>query len=138
MALVVEIANRSKVRVDAALIRRAAKAALGKSNVELSIALLDSTAMRTLNKRVLGHDYVTDVISFDHGETPEGHRLLELAICPAFARQQARELDIPVAQELARYVVHGCLHLVGHDDTTAAAKKKMWAKQEQIVTGMFA
>ncbi|MCC6575583.1 MAG: rRNA maturation RNase YbeY [Planctomycetes bacterium] len=137
MPLVIEIANKCRARADAALIKRAAAAALGSGDIELSIALIGPGAMRAFNKRVLGHDYTTDVISFDHGEGPRGERLLELVICPSYARMQAAALKIPATQELARYVVHGCLHLSGYDDTSEAKAASMWLLQEKMMRKLF-
>lgn len=137
MALRIEIANKCRARVDSTLIKRAARAVLGGGEIELSVALFGPAAMRALNKRVLGHDYATDVISFDHGQGPHGARLLELALCPAVAREGAKTHRVPFEQEFARYVVHGCLHLVGHDDRTRREREAMWAVQERILAGLF-
>ncbi len=110
--------------------------ALDSARSEVSLRLLSPRPMRALNKAALGHDYATDVLSFDHGSTPEG-RLLEIVVCPEVARREAKARGIAPEQELTRYVVHGALHLMGHDDHAPAAKAKMWRAQERILKRLF-
>lgn len=118
-----------------ALLKRALSLVL-RGRGEVGLRLLGPRAMRALNKATLGHDYTTDVLAFDHGQTPEG-RLLEIVVCPSFARREARERSIPPEQELARYAVHGALHLMGHDDHDPFEKQKMWRAQERILKRLF-
>lgn len=120
------------------LLARAAQAALqGRlKRASVSVLLVGATRMLTLNRDALGHDYVTDVLSFDHGQTPEGH-LIEIVVCPDFARQQARLHGIAFEQELARYVVHGCLHCAGFDDRTEQQRKRLWQAQESVLRKLF-
>ncbi len=66
----------------------------------------------------------TDVITFQHGE---------IVISAETASRQARANRQPLPREIFRYIVHGLLHLNGHRDDTAAARRKMWAAQERIV-----
>jgi rRNA maturation RNase YbeY len=120
----------------AALLKRALTLVLGRGRGEVSLRLLAARPMRALNKAALGHDYTTDVLAFDHGDTPQG-RLLEIVICPAFAQGEARKRGIPLEQELARYAVHGALHLKGHDDHDAAGQAKMWRAQERVLKRLF-
>lgn len=120
----------------AALLKRALALVLGRGRGEVSLRLLGAKPMRALNKASLKHDYTTDVLSFDHGQTPEG-RLLEIVICPAFAQGEAKQRDIPPEQELTRYAVHGALHLMGHDDHDPKAKQKMWRAQERAMKRLF-
>jgi probable rRNA maturation factor len=49
----------------------------------------------------------------------------ELFICPAVAVAQAREFGTDWRSELVRYVIHGLLHLLGHDDRQPAARRRM-------------
>ncbi len=120
----------------AALLKRALTLVLGRGRGEVSLRLLGARAMRVLNKAALNHDYTTDVLAFDHGQTPEG-RLLEIVICPDFAKSEAKQRGIPPEQELARYAVHGALHLMGHDDHDPEAKARMWRAQERAMKKFF-
>ena len=114
-----------RVPIPVADVRRAAARLLrGKS---VSIAFVTDAAIRKINRRFLGHDYATDVISF-----PLDSDLLgELVISAPYARAEARRRRISEREELLRYVVHGILHLLGYDDRTPAEKRRMWARQER-------
>jgi len=132
----VQLKSTVRGKVPAALLRRAAEIALGRRAANVSIAIVGDARMRRLNRDTLGHDYTTDVLSFDHGDSPEGLQI-ELIVCLPFARRSAREHKITPEQELARYVVHGCLHCVGFDDSTEALRKNMWAEQEHVMRKLF-
>ncbi|MCC7509301.1 MAG: rRNA maturation RNase YbeY [Planctomycetes bacterium] len=136
----IEVSVLSKLRQthDHRLIRRAVHAALsgrlGRASV--TVLLVGAARMRSLNRDALGHDYVTDVLCFDYGDSPEG-RLCEIVVCPEYAGRQARAYAVPAAQELARYVVHGCLHCAGFDDSNAPKRARMWSAQEAVLRAMF-
>src|SRR5690606_14533133 len=108
----VDVTSSVRTRVDSRLRAAAARLVL-RGRALVSIAVVGEARMRRLNREMLGHDYVTDVLSFDHGESPEG-RVIEIVVCAPFARRQARKHGLPERQELARYVVHGALHTAGH------------------------
>ena len=132
----VQIKSSVRGKIAVGLIARAARAALGRRAAQVSIAVVGDARMRSINRHALGHDYSTDVLSFDHGDSPEGMQI-ELVVCLPFAARAAREHGIPVEQELARYVVHGCLHCTGLDDTTNAKRGVMWREQERVLKALF-
>ena len=134
----VEVLSTVRKPIDAKLLRRAAEAALrGRlKRAVVSVVVVGARRMRTWNRDALGHDYVTDVLSFDHGDSPEG-RQCEVIICPDFAAAMARRHGLPLSQELARYVVHGCLHFAGMDDVTPKQRAAMWQVQESILRKLF-
>lgn len=90
---------------------------------ELSITFVGGQRMRSLNKRYLKHDYVTDVITFEHGE---------IVICPAVAARNAGSYGSSVGKELVLYVVHGILHLAGYDDRTESDRARMRKKEQEL------
>src|SRR4029079_7344197 len=97
----------------------------GIRDYEISLAFVDNPTIHTLNKRYLDHDEPTDVLSFPLSE-PKSKKLSgELVIGAEVAREQAAERGHDVQAELALYVIHGTLHLCGHDDKSDAAAKKM-------------
>ena|SRR3989338_1953188 len=96
----------------------------------LGVRITDDRVIRRINKKFLDHDWATDVISFGFDE-PDF--LGDVAVSAETARRMARELKIPFAQELARYLVHGALHLLGYDDKAPAKRKKMHRRQEAIL-----
>ncbi len=134
----VDITSTVRSDLDARLLKRAAVAALRPhvKRASVSIAVIGAARMRSLNRDALGHDYVTDVLSFNHGDSPEG-LLCELFVCPDFARASARRHNVPAEQELARYVVHGCLHCAGYDDATKKDRMRMWHEQERVLRALF-
>ena len=108
-----------------------------------SVLLTDNKEIRRINKKFLKHDYATDVISFPLKDGPadvlvaggadEKDYLGDLAVSAEMAKQVAQELKIPFKEELARYLVHGTLHLLGYQDEKPALAKKMHRKQEAIL-----
>jgi probable rRNA maturation factor len=89
----------------------------GMDGVELGVVIGDDALMRELNRQYRKVDRSTDVLSFPDGETmPDGTTLLgEIVISLESARRQARELGHGEVRELEELVLHGVLHLLGHD-----------------------
>lgn len=132
-------------RVQPARLRAAARAALkhqaAPQPAELTLVITGDEALRALNREFLGHNHATDVLSFPSGETdPEtGARYLgDIAIAYPRARAQAARGRHPVWAELQLLVVHGVLHLLGHDHAVPADKDRMWAAQSAILTRLKA
>src|SRR5512146_460190 len=122
------------------LIETAAQAALeheGESlNAELSIILTDDARLHELNLNYLGVDAATDVLSFPASETdPEtGARYIgDILISVPRAQAQAEAADHPLEAEVQLLVVHGVLHLLGHDHARAKDKARMWKAQAAIL-----
>jgi probable rRNA maturation factor len=107
----------------------------------LSIAFVTPDAIARLNREHLGHRGPTDVISFSF-RAPGGDAgavVGDVYICPEVARENARRHGAGVREEIARLVVHGTLHVVGHehpedDGRTASA---MWKRQEALLARLF-
>lgn len=88
-----------------------------------------------VNKHHLGNDDITDIISFhyhDAGATDD----LEgsLVMCASRIHEQAAELGVDATHEFKRVIVHGLLHLIGHDDDTPELKAAMTAKEDVILS----
>ncbi|MBF0618910.1 MAG: rRNA maturation RNase YbeY [Candidatus Omnitrophica bacterium] len=102
----------------------------GVRRARLSIVLLSDKAMRALNKKALGHDYVTDVITFDlSSDVLEG----EIYVCPGEAKRNAALYGEPVERELLRYVAHGILHLSGFDDASDKERLHMRIEEDRLL-----
>ena len=121
------------------LLEKAAQAVLelsGVSDGDLTIALVDDSRIQDLNRGFLGHDVPTDVLSFPANEhDPEtGHRYLgDVVISLVRAAGQAAERGHPVEAEMQLLVVHGVLHLLGHDHAEVGEKDRMWAVQAEVL-----
>lgn len=77
-----------------------------------------------MNREFLEHDYPTDVLSFrisDEGDALEGEVYVDLDM----AAERAPEFGTRFSHEAARYVVHGLLHLAGHDDAQPEQREHM-------------
>jgi probable rRNA maturation factor len=121
---------------DAILLERAARTTLdlnGVPDADLTIALSGDDHLHKLNREYLGKDAPTDVLSFpaDDETDPETDRryLGDVIISLARAAEQAQQRGHAVESEVQLLVVHGVLHLLGHDHAEADEKSRMWAAQ---------
>jgi rRNA maturation RNase YbeY len=90
--------------------------------------------MARVNASFLQHEGSTDIITFDHLESAETGELHgELFICLDDAMKQAKEFKTSWQSELTRYVIHGLLHLRGHDDREAAARRTMKKEENRLL-----
>jgi probable rRNA maturation factor len=119
-------------------IRRAAVEAVhsqGYCHGRLEIAIVDAAEMRRQHKQWMGRATLTDVLSFDLRDRPEGGFVDgQLIICEAVARREAGRQDTDWRGELLLYVVHGCLHLCGHDDHQSADAARMNAQEDKLLS----
>ena len=104
----------------------------GVTGSELSLSLVTETEMADLHERYLGEPGPTDVLSFPLDEDDldeDGVRLLgDVVIAPSVA---ARNNPADPAAELRLLVVHGILHLLGHDHLQDGERAQMWTRQER-------
>lgn len=100
------------------------------ANSELSVSFVTEDEIANLHLRYMDEPGPTDVLSFPLGEDDEQDvRILgDVVIAPAVA---ARNNPDDVAGELRLLIVHGILHLLGHDHMEDEAKAEMWARQER-------
>ena len=125
--------------VSRARVRDAAVAALAAERVRdamLSITFVGRAAISELNRRYLRHRGPTDVISFGLGRTGRrGAVIGDVYICPEVARDNAKRQGIPIGEEVLRLVVHGTLHVLGHDHPVGESRttSPMWRRQERIL-----
>lgn len=124
---------------DRALLRRRAAralAAIGHARSELSLALVDDVAMAELNASHRGKVGPTDVLSFSLLEGPgaehRGALLGDVVIALGVAARQARRGRRSLDDELARLLIHGVLHLVGHDHVRERAARAMRAEERRV------
>ena len=94
----------------------------------LGIVLGDNVITHALNRKYLGHDYVTDVISFKI-ECFDTHLEAEMVVSAEVAKERCEEFGWDDESELMLYVIHGTLHQVGYDDHTEADAKRMHQKE---------
>ena len=151
-----QIAPRNAEVARTSALRRAAQAALDaarvRRSVSLTIVITGDAALRKLNREFLGIDAPTDVLSFPFQigrpgrslrSIPEVERrglrparsnyLGDVIISLARARAQARIGGHALIDELRLLVIHGVLHLLGHDHGTTEEKQHMWILQAKAL-----
>jgi len=89
-----------------------------------------------INNEFLGHDYYTDIITFDYnnGKTVNG----EIYISAERVRENAEKFGVSGISEMKRVIFHGFLHLCGYDDRTAEEKRRMSEMEEMYLALSYA
>jgi probable rRNA maturation factor len=95
----------------------------------MTIVLTDSRRIRRLNARFARKDRVTDVLAFPSTPPSRDVYLGDVVISLPRARRQARGRGVPLKHELALLIVHGTLHLLGHDHAGSRQRRRMWKIQ---------
>jgi len=87
-----------------------------------------------MNRQYLGHDYFTDVITFDYSDR-KGSRVVsgDVFIDVETVADNARQYGATRLQEMRRVVVHGLLHLCGQRDKTPRANRQMHSKEDKYL-----
>lgn len=129
--IICRMAGLSKPRI-----QQAVRAAAGEHPIRaISVAVVDDAAITLLHQRYLADPRATDVISFDLRDDPHDHELEgEIIISAETAVRQARSLGVQADQEALRYVVHGVLHLLGHNDKTAFQRRRMRRRENALLS----
>ena len=98
----------------------------------LSVAFVTAKRMTEVNESHLQHKGPTDIITFDYSEADvlDG----ELLICPAVAAEYSQRYNVSLGRELARYFIHGVLHLHGHDDHDPGDRQRMKREENRLLT----
>ncbi len=136
-------------------------ASVDQGDAAISLTLVDDDAIRELNREHRGKDKATDVLSFplnpsDFGDpdssigaTPSAARpphakrvgpperlLGDIVISIDTARRQAADYDAPLQRELERLMIHGLLHVLGHDHMEAGERARMEAEERRLATAI--
>jgi len=141
----VQVARPFRSVLRAAWLRRIARRVLAAEDAgptELGVVISDDTTVRELNRRYLGVDEPTDVLSFGLGEEGDGPFALppgeaaalgEVIVSYPTAVRQAEEQGHSVEAEVAHLLVHGILHLLGYDHLEAEDERVMREREEEIL-----
>lgn len=125
-------------------LRRAARTALelaapsGQAADELSLVLTNDAHQQELNRQWRGRDRPTNVLSFPDGTPlPGGGRLLgDVVLALETCRREAREQGKPLADHAVHLVVHGVLHLLGHDHEREDKAEVMEALEVRLLESL--
>ena len=109
------------------------------SDTELSVRLVDTEEIQSLNRDYRRKDAATNVLSFPVG-TIEGlpadaaQALGDIVVCATVVREEAAQQEKPVDEHWAHILVHGTLHLLGYDHETDADALEMEGLETRILT----
>ncbi len=100
----------------------------GKKAGAISIVFCSDGYILDMNRKYLGHDYRTDIITFDYGagETVSG----DLFIGVETVRENAEKYGAAFGEELARVMIHGVMHLCGYGDKTPGEAAVMRRRED--------
>jgi probable rRNA maturation factor len=135
----VSVANEQDRPADVDALVRMAERALDATGIpeghSLSVALVDRARIAELNARYHGGAQATDVLSFpmDPLDAPGPAQLGDVVICVAVAERQARGLGRTAQSELEHLLVHGILHLAGHEHADADGELEMAKAESRIL-----
>lgn len=146
----IELNNESGEAVDTARLTQLATFALDSLRIhpeaELSILLVDEDTMSAYHERFMGEPGPTDVLSFpmdelrapEPDEEPPLGLLGDIVLCPKVTAAQAASMGRTPEEEADYLLIHGLLHLLGHDHAEADEKKVMFDLNDKIIAAWTA
>jgi probable rRNA maturation factor len=141
----IELNNESGEPVDTERLVQLATFALDALRIhpqaELSIVLVDEATMSAYHQKFMGEPGPTDVLSFpmdelrapEPDEEPPLGLLGDIVLCPTVTAAQAAESNRTPEEEADYLLVHGLLHLLGHDHAEPAEKKVMFDLNDKVI-----
>jgi len=138
----IDIQNlQSVAKIDKDKIRNCANHvlnAMGESEAELSLVLVNDMYIRNLNWKYRRKDSATDVLAFPMRDSRRlsGVILGDVVISVETAAKEAKKRKKDLQDELDLYFVHGILHLLGYDDEKPRARKKMKDKEKELMDNL--
>lgn len=143
MHLLIENDTSEKIEMDADLektIREVLKTEGLEDNYEVSVTFVDREEIQRLNKEFRNVDRQTDVLSFplddDMNLPGEDIMLGDIVICMDVAKDQAREFGHSLRREIMYLTCHSTLHLLGYDHMEEDDKRKMRAREKEIMRNL--
>ncbi len=146
----IELNNESGEAVDSERLVQLATFALDALRIhpqaELSILLVDADTMGAYHQKFMGEPGPTDVLSFpmdelrspQPDEEPPLGLLGDIVLCPTVTAAQAAESGRTPEEEADYLLIHGLLHLLGHDHAEPAEKKAMFDLNDQVIAAWVA
>ena len=117
-------------RETSAWIRRVA-ATYGKKVGEVGYLFCDDAHILEVNREFLGHDYYTDIITFDYCEDDVLNG--DIVISLDTVRSNAEKFGKDYGEELHRVIIHGILHLCGQNDKGPGEREQMEAAEDRAL-----
>lgn len=112
--------------------------AMAEDDAELSLVFVNDTSIRNLNWKYRRKNSATDVLAFPMRDSRglSGVILGDVVISVETAKREARKRKKDFLGEMELYLVHGILHLLGYDDEKPRARKKMKAKERELIESL--
>ena len=106
-------------------------AGYGKKTGDIAYIFCNDEKILEINRQYLQHDYFTDIITFDYteGDVISGDIFISLDT----VKSNSEELNQLFQDELHRIIIHGILHLCGHDDKTPELRKSMTIMEDKAL-----
>lgn len=110
---------------------KAVAASYGRKVGDIGYMFVDDEKILEVNREYLGHDYYTDIITFDYdeGDTING----DLVISLDTVRTNAEKFGKTYEEELHRVIIHGILHLCGINDKGPGEREIMEAAENKAL-----
>ena len=105
----------------------------GKEIDSLAYIFCTDPYLLELNKTHLDHDYYTDILTFPYSDPAAKRIQSEIYISIDRVKENAESMEIGFIDELHRVMVHGVLHLLGHDDHGDQAQKSMRSLEDEAL-----
>ncbi|MCR5505248.1 MAG: rRNA maturation RNase YbeY [Elusimicrobiaceae bacterium] len=122
------------------LYKAAVSFAIGKNKSKfetINIIIVSPKEILKINKEFLGHNYVTDVITFENPSPVNNKIYADIFVCFEQTKKQALELGKHYRKEFLTVIIHGILHLIGYNDDTLKKRDEMNAIAENIASKFF-
>jgi len=103
------------------------------SSAELSLSFIDDLSMRELNRQWRNIDRATDVLSFPQEGGPDFTLLGDIVISLETAERQSVRYGNTLHEEIKKLIVHGTLHLLGHDHKKKKEKEIMREEESRLM-----
>jgi len=135
----VNITNKQRRRINKQRLGEVAEAVMAAEgchpSAELSVVVGDDAWIRKLNREYRKKDAATDVLAFSQDAGPAGSEPLlgDVGISAETAARQAKELGHRLMAEMEVLLAHGILHLTGWQDGTAAERKQMMRRVQEVL-----
>ena len=134
---------QAKVKIDKKKIKKHVEMTLkrlGEDRAELSLLFVDDAYIRKLHNKYRGINSRTDVLAFPMREgegLPKDSPVLgDVVLSTETAKRESKRRKITLQKEMDMYLVHGILHLLGHDDRRPNDRKRMKVIEAQLLEVM--
>ena len=122
-------------------VKRAVSTVAADSDAEVSVRIVDEDEMQTLNREYRDQDKPTNVLSFPTGDVdgmPPGvtSPLGDIVVCATVVAREAEEQGKTLDEHWSHMLVHGALHLLGHDHLTESQADAMESLEREILAGL--